>query len=160
MKGYLPLVHKFGHVEYGPACECTGTEHSHVCLSCALRIQRRMLTFDQLLQCKCNDARKHSSPGLPHGRVSPSERDSTNRGPGPAGTQEIYSIHSADVNKADIVFNDHIIHAIELLFSPENRFPLDLAVTAFIDVFTEVRKLERLQELRPTDFGDLIVTIP
>jgi hypothetical protein len=74
--------------------------------------------------------------------------------------QEIYSIHSADVNKADIVFNDHIIHAIELLFSPENRFPLDLAVTAFIDVFTEVRKLERLQELRPTDFGDLIVTIP
>jgi hypothetical protein len=57
-------------------------------------------------------------------------------------------VHDVNDKQAEVAVNDQFTPAVELLSSPETRFPFHMAVTAFINILIETRKLERLQKRR------------
>jgi hypothetical protein len=51
-------------------------------------------------------------------------------------------VHWADANEAELAVTVDFISAVNCLFSPGTRFPLEFAARAFQDFIVEARKLQ------------------
>jgi hypothetical protein len=60
------------------------------------------------------------------------------------GPVQLHLVHWADANEAELAVAVEFISAINCLFGPGTRFPLEFAARAFQDFIVEVRKLQRL----------------
>jgi hypothetical protein len=55
-------------------------------------------------------------------------------------------VHWADVNEAEFAVTVDFLSAVNCLFGPGTRFPLESAAHAFVDFIVEVRRLQRRPE--------------